>query len=73
MGRRVVFHQQYYRELDGRWAGATVNRTLCGRSSDADPDGSNVAIGKQAVTCKLCLKSYNQQWYYKMKIEGKIK
>ena len=47
---RVVIHKQVYRK--GPFGG-TVNTTLCGRVSQADPDGMNV---EGEITCKFCLK-----------------
>ena len=45
----IVTHKQIYK---AGLHGGTVNTTLCGRVSDALPDGMNVG---ENVTCKLCL------------------
>lgn len=44
-----ITHKQVY--INGPFGGE-VNTTLCGRVSEADPDGMNVG---RKVTCKLCL------------------
>lgn len=49
-----VKHKQIYRH--GPFGG-TLNRTLCGRVSNASDDGMNIAEnGDDGVTCKLCRK-----------------
>lgn len=52
---RVVIHKQIYRNLGPRMGNAIVNRTLCGRVSNASDD-MNVGDTDAEVTCKFCLR-----------------